>query len=113
MPEKRASFFICLVAGLCLALIWLGGIVFIFSYFRDPVFGDWRGGEPSGLVLAANGLAYLASCFVFAAGTAAIASRHLRNLRAAMTVGGLSLATVVLLLAAFIPFAHFGVRVSY
>ena len=113
MPEKRTTFFICLVAGLCLALLWLGGIVIIFSYFRDPVFGDWRGGEPSGLVLAANGLAYLASCFVFAAGAAAIASRRLRNLRAAMTVGSVSLATVVLLLAAFIPFAHFGVRVSY
>ena len=54
MPEKRTSFFACLVAGLCLALVWLGGIVFIFSYFRDPVFGDWRGGEPSGLVLAAT-----------------------------------------------------------
>ena len=80
MPEKRTSFFACLVAGLCLALVWLGGIVFIFSYFRDPVFGDWRGGEPSGLVLAANGLAYLASCFVFAAGAAAIASRRCTRL---------------------------------
>lgn len=52
------------------------------------------------------------ACLV-AAGTAALASRRLRNLRAAMTVGSVSLATVVLLLAAFIPFAHFGVRVSY
>jgi hypothetical protein len=110
MPEK-ASVARCLLAGMGMGIVWLGGIVIIFSTFRDPVIGGINSDEVP-FALSLSIAAYLLADFLIAAGIPAALSPKYRSIKAAicLTVG--SIVPIATLLILFLLIGNGGMLAS-
>ena len=96
----------CVLLGGCLGVVWLIGVFGIFSVVRDPVFGDWNGGDASTLVVVANVLAYLATCPLIAMAIPSMCSGRFRNFKALCLLALGSLVPVVVVTALLLGFGN-------
>lgn len=96
----------CVLLGGCLGVAWLIGVFGIFSVVRDPVFGDWNGGDAGTLVVVANVLAYLLTCPLIAMAIPSMCSGRFRNLKALCLLALSSLVPVAVATALLLGFGN-------
>lgn len=106
MPEK-ASVARSLLVGMGMGIVWLAGIVFIFSTFRDPVMGGVNAAEVETAVILSLA-AYLLADLFMAAGIPAALSPKYRSVKAALCLMAGSIAPIALLLILFLLFGNGG-----
>ena len=106
MPDT-ASVARCLLTGMGMGIVWLIGIVIIFSTFRDPVFGSVQANETS-LALNLSFAAYLLANLLMAAGIPSALAQKYRSIRAALCLMVGSIAPIAILLSVFLLFGNGG-----
>ncbi len=106
MPHK-ASVAKCLLTGMGMGIVWLCGIVIIFSSFRDPVVGGANAAQTD-LAVSLSFAAYLLADLVMAAGIPAALSAKYRHLSAALALMTGSIVPIATLLALFLLFGNGG-----
>lgn len=110
MPEK-ASVAKCLLAGMGMGIVWMAGIVIIFSTFRDPVMSGSTAAETD-LAVSLSFAAYLLADLLMAAGIPAALSPKYRSFKSAICLIAGSVAPIAVLLILLLCFGNLGMIAS-
>ena len=109
--SEKASVAKCLLVGIGMGLVWLVGIVVIFSTFRDPVMSGATAAETD-LTVSLSFAAYMLADLLMAAGIPAALSPKYRGVKAALCLTAGSIAPIGILLAFLLRFGNLGMIAS-